>query len=90
MSDTILLAADAGAAIRRYRLAKGMSMVDLARLAGRSRDTLHRLEAGEDVSMSTFLAFAHVLGCGVALAPTGLPSMREMTRRFAADDDDDA
>lgn len=89
MSDIIRLPADAGATFRRLRLASKASASQVARVAGRSRDTLHRLETGEDVSLATFLAFLSALGCALEIVPAGIPSLQEMQRRFAAEDDDD-
>jgi hypothetical protein len=51
---------------------------------------LHRLERGEDVSLGTFLAALAGLGHAVALTRIGLPTLEEMQRRFAEDEDDGA
>ena len=86
----IRLTADAGSAVRQLRKAQGVGAGELARRMGRSRDTLHRLERGEDVSLGTFLAALAGLGHAVALMRIGLPTMEEMQRRFAEDEDDGA
>lgn len=89
MSDTLRLLTDLAPAVRALRLAQGLSISDLARRTGRSRDTLHRLERGEDVSVSTLLGVLAALGQVLVLQPTGLPSLEEMRRRFATGDDDE-
>jgi HTH-type transcriptional regulator/antitoxin HipB len=85
----IRLTTDAGQAVRQLRKAQGLRAGDLAKRMGKSRDTLHRLERGEDVSLGTFLAALATLGHAVTLTRTGLPTMEEMARRFAEDEDDD-
>jgi len=86
----IRLTADAGLAVRQLRKAQGLGAGELAKRMGRSRDTLHRLERGEDVSLGTFLAALAALGHAVTFTRIGLPTMEEMQRRFAEDDDDGA
>lgn len=84
----IRLTADAGLAVRQLRKTQGLGAGELAKLMGRSRDTLHRLERGEDVSLGTFLAALAGLGHAVTLTRVGLPTLEEMQRRFAEDEDD--
>ncbi|MCW7541918.1 helix-turn-helix domain-containing protein [Aquabacterium sp. A7-Y] len=87
MSDTIRLLHDAGSAVRKLRKVKRVPASRLADISGKSRDTLHRLERGEDVSLSTFLAVLSALGCGIDIKELGRPTLEEMSRRFAEEDD---
>lgn len=88
MSDIIRLLVDVAPRVHSLRVQQGLSLSELARRTGRSRDTLHRLERGEDVSVSTLLSVLAALGHGLALEPAGLPSLEDMRRRFAEDDDE--
>ena len=89
MADKILLLHDAGTAVRRLRKAKGIRASHLAQLTGKSRDTLHRLERGDDVSLSTLLAVLAGLGCALEIIESGPLTLREMERRFADDVNED-
>ena len=85
MKDRTL--ADIGQHIRRLRKASPLSTVEIAARSGRSRDVLHRLERGEDVALSSLLAILSVLGHALEIVPAGPPSIEEMARRFAHDDE---
>jgi transcriptional regulator with XRE-family HTH domain len=89
MSDIIRSLQDAGEAVRRLRKAKAMTATRLCEITGLSRDTLHRLERGGDVSLDTFLRVLQGLKCGIELREAGRPTLEEMRRRFAADEGDD-
>lgn len=90
--DTIRLPIDLGAALKAQRQRQGLTAVDVAARAGRSRDILYRLERGEDVTVSALLDILRALGLSLALQSAGLPTLAEMQRRFGteAHDDDDA
>lgn len=89
--DTLRLPTDLGAALKAYRQQHGLTAVDVAARAGRSRDILYRLERGEDVTVSALMDILRALGLSLSLQPAGLPTLDEMQRRFAADlHDDDA
>jgi HTH-type transcriptional regulator / antitoxin HipB len=75
--------ADLGQAVRAARLAAGLTTVAVARNSGRSRDVLHRLENGQDVSLSSLLAILAAIGKCIELAPATRPTLSEMQRRFA-------
>ena len=77
----IRLVADAGASIRKLRKSRRLSVVELAERMGKSRDTVHRLERGEDVSLSTFLSALAALGHAVTPTRVGLPTLEEMTEK---------
>lgn len=78
---------DLGLAVRRRRLQQGQRAVQIASQSGRSRDLLHRLETGGDVTASALLDILQAMGCALRIEPTGLPTLEEMRQRFADDDD---
>jgi HTH-type transcriptional regulator / antitoxin HipB len=86
ISYTLRTPADVGPAVVQLRQAAQVSMTDLARRTGKSRDTLYRLEAGEDVSVSTLMAVLQALGHGLTFTRAGLPTLEEMRQRFDTDD----
>lgn len=89
MKDKIRSLADLGAQLKDLRLASGLGVVDIARKSGRSRDVLNRLEKGGDASLSSVLALLQALGHTIEIVPLGRPSLQEMRRRFAQEDDED-
>lgn len=78
---------DLGKAITQYRQDKGQSAVGIAAQAGRSRTVLHKLERGEDVTVSSLFDILRAMGLCLRLETAGLPSLEEMQRRFADDED---
>lgn len=58
---------DAGRAFRIERKAQRKTQSDVARAAGLRRETIIRIEAGENVDMITFLKASLALGKGVRL-----------------------
>ncbi len=87
--DTLRLPADLGAALKAHRQHQGLTAVDVAARAGRSRDILYRLERGEDVTVSALFDILRALGLSLSLQSAGLPTLDEMQRRFAEASDDD-
>ena len=79
---------DLGEAVRPARLAQGLKATHVAAQAGRSRDLLHRLETGGDVTTSALLDVLRSMGYSVRLEKLGLPTLDEMRQRFADIDDD--
>jgi HTH-type transcriptional regulator / antitoxin HipB len=75
--------ADLGQAVRAARLASRLTTVEVARNSGRSRDVLHRLENGQDVSLSSLLAMLAAIGKCIGFASATRPTLPEMQRRFA-------
>lgn len=69
MSDTVSLEVNPPA-LRRARLAKALTQVELARLAGVNRATVVRLEAGRPASPSSVRRIAGALGVEVAAVAT--------------------
>ena len=90
MQDTIRLPSDLGLAIRQARKSRKLNASTVARSAGHSRDVLHRLERGDDVTVASLLAILGSMGLVLKLEPAGLPTLHEMQQRFASDPDDAA
>jgi ribosome-binding protein aMBF1 (putative translation factor) len=85
-ADTLRLAADLGEELRRRREALGMSKSELAARAGKVREVVYRLEAGEDTTVSSLLAVLAALGLAMRIDRAGLPSAAEVARRFGEED----
>lgn len=88
MKDKIRTLTDLGSQLKALRLASGLGVVDIAQKSGRSRDVLNRLEKGGDASLSSVLALLQALGHTIEIVPLGRPSLQEMRRRFAQDEDE--
>ena len=87
--DKIKLISDLGTAIARHRADNKLSAVDVAARAGRSRTVLHKLEHGQDVTVSSLLAILGAMGLCITLEKAGMPTLADMQRRFAEDGFDD-
>ena len=87
MTDTIRLPDELGGQLREYRKAFKMNKSELAKKAGKVRDVVYRLEAGEDTTVSSLMAVLGALGLAIRLERVGLPSASEVARRFQEDDD---
>lgn len=88
--DKLRLPSDLGTAIAKYRADNKLSAVAISRQAGRSRTVLHKLERGEDVTVSSLFDILRALDLCLTLQKAGMPTLEEMQRRFAAEDDADA
>ena len=88
--DRLKLPADLGQAITQYRADNKLSAVAVARKAGRSRTVLHKLERGDDVTVASLFDILRAMGLCLSLQKTGMPTLDEMQRRFADEDDEDA
>ena len=88
MTDTIRLPDELGAQLRARRQSLGLGKRALAERAGKVREVIYRLEAGEDVTVSSLMAVLGALGLAMRLEPVGLPTADEVARRFAMDEDD--
>ena len=78
---------DLAALVRAERLQAGttggkMPAHTLAELAGVSRDTIFRIERGEDVSFSTAMAVLRVFGLGLSAAPVDWPTLENARSYF--------
>ncbi len=65
----------------------GISKTGLAEKAGKVREVIYRLEAGDDTTVSSLLAVLGALGLAMRLERVGLPSAEDVARRFQDDDD---
>jgi transcriptional regulator with XRE-family HTH domain len=71
--DDVAHCADAGALVRRTRLAAGRSQADVARFAGTSQSSLSRIELGRGVQVAipTWAAVAKAVGLTMEIALRG-------------------
>lgn len=83
--DTIRLPTDLGLAIRAHRKQQRLSATAVANHSGRSRDILHRLERGDDVTVSALMDILRAMGASLVLQSAGMPTLDEMRRRFDED-----
>jgi len=87
MTDKIRLPDELGRQIQSRREALKMSKTELAEKAGKVREVVYRLEAGEDTTVSSLMAVLGALGLSIQLERVGLPSAGEVARRFQEDED---
>ncbi len=87
MPDKVLLPDRLGRHLTERRKSLGMSKSQLAEKAGRVREVIYRLEAGEDTTVSSLFAVLGALGMAMRIEPVGLPSAEEVARRFQEEDD---
>jgi len=87
MADIIRLPDELGRELRQRREALGLSKSQLAQKAGKVREVVYRLEAGEDTTVSSLMAVLGALGLAMRLEHTGLPSAAEVASRFQDEDD---
>lgn len=89
MTDTARLPDELGRLLAERRQSLGLGKAELAQRAGKVREVIYRLEAGQDSTVSSLLAVAGALGLVLKLEPAGLPTAAEVARRFSLDEDDD-
>jgi HTH-type transcriptional regulator / antitoxin HipB len=63
---------------------------DLADRAGKVRGVIYRIEAGQDVTVSSLVDVLRVLGLKLALVPAGIPSLEDVAKAFNEDEHGDA
>lgn len=90
MTNKIRLPDELGAQLRLQREALGLSKVELAQRAGKVREVIYRLEAGQEASVSSLFAVLGALGLALRVERAGLPTAEEIARRFRMDDDDES
>ena len=90
MTDIIRFQDDLGRLLRERREALGLGKKQLAERAGKVREVIYRLEAGEDVTVSSLMAVLAALGMGLRIERAGLPTQEEVAARFLRDEDEDA
>lgn len=88
MTGDIRLPSDLGRQLRTRREALGLSKSALAKRAGKVREVVYRLEAGEDTTISSLFAVMSALGLVLHVEQAGLPSASEVAARFLDEDDD--
>jgi len=89
ISGKIRLPDELGKQIREQRIALGMTKSALAQRAGKVREVIYRLEAGDDVTVSSLMSVLSALRLAIRLEPAGLPTAEEVARRFQDDGDED-
>lgn len=87
MTDNIRFSDELGAKLRARRQELGLSKSELAGRAGKVREVIYRLEAGEDVTVSSLLSVLGALRLVMRIEPAGMPSAQEVARRFQDDED---
>jgi HTH-type transcriptional regulator / antitoxin HipB len=87
--DKLRIPSDLGDALKRHRKAHKLRATAIAEKSGRSRDTLNRLERGEDVTVKSMFDILRAMGLCIRLEPAGIPTLAEMRERFGGDDDGD-
>ena len=90
MTDIIRFPDELGQVLRGRREALGLGKKQLAERAGKVREVIYRLEAGEEVTVSSLLAVLSALGLSMRIERAGMPTQEEVTARFLRDEDDDA
>jgi DNA-binding phage protein len=85
--DKILTPLDLGAAVKEARRSRRLTAVSVAERSARSRDILHRLEQGGDVSVRALLDILSAMDMAIQLVPRGVPSLAEMRKRFGESDE---
>ena len=90
MTVNIRLPDELGQQLRARREALGLSKSALAEKAGKVREVIYRLEAGEDSTVSSLLAVMGALGLVMRVERAGLPTASEVAARFMDEDDDAA
>jgi HTH-type transcriptional regulator/antitoxin HipB len=89
MAPITSLPDELGQRLREPREASRLGKKALAKRAGKVREVIYRLEAGEDMTVSALLAVHSALGMGLRIERVGLPTQEEVTVRFLRDEDDD-
>ncbi|WP_144632098.1 helix-turn-helix domain-containing protein [Bordetella genomosp. 13] len=87
MTDKIRLLSELAPLLKAKREAAGLSKTELAQRAGKVREVIYRLESGEDVTVSSLLAVLAGLGLALQITNAGMPTMQEIARHFAQDDE---
>lgn len=73
---------DIGQRYRVIRAVRGLNVSEVAERQKLSRNTIHRLEAGGDVTVSTLLHALRAIGYTIELTPMANPTLDEMRARF--------
>ncbi len=87
--DKLRTPSDLAGEFKRLHHQRGLTGVELAKRAGRSRDILHRLEQNGEVSVAALMDFLRASGLAMQLVNAGLPTAQEMRQKFAEDGETD-
>lgn len=90
MKDKIRLPVELGEAIRAERKSARLKATDIAIRSGRARNVLYRLERGEDITVGSLMDILRAMNLTIRLERLGMPTLDEVQRRFAQDEDDAA
>lgn len=90
MKDKIRLSVELGEAIRAERKSARLKATDIAIRSGRARNVLYRLERGEDITVGSLMDILRAMNLTIRLERLGMPTLDEVQRRFAQDEDDAA
>ena len=88
MTDNIRLPDELDQQLQTHLKALGLSKSALAEKAGKVREVIDRLEAGEDSTVSSLLAVMGAMGLVMRMERAGLPTADEVAARFMDEDDD--
>ncbi len=88
MTDVARLPDELGLIVKSRREALGLSKKELAERSGKVREVIYRLEAGEDITVSSLFSVLRALGLAVRVERAGMPTMAEVRARFDRDEDD--
>lgn len=86
--DKLRLPTDLGKAIAKYREDNKLTALAVSAKAGRSRTVLHKLERGQDVTVASLCDILRAMDLCLGLQKAGMPTLEEMQRRFADDEDE--
>lgn len=87
MIDKIRTPIDLALALKTLRRERKLKAIDIAAHSGRSRDVLHRLEKGQDVTLYSLFDILRAMGLCLRIENAGMPTLEEMQARFAEDGD---
>lgn len=90
MKDKIRLPIELGKAIKAERKSSRLKATDIAIRSGRARNVLYRLERGEDITVGSLMDILRAMNLTIRLESLGMPTLEEVQRRFAQDEDDAA
>lgn len=85
MTDTLRWPDELGRQLRPQQEALGLSPSKTAVKSGKVCEVIYRLEAGEDTTVSSWLAVLGGWGLAMRLESVGLPPAGALARRFQAD-----
>lgn len=90
MTDITRFPDELGRLLKARRQALGLTIKDLAQRAGKVREVIYRIEAGEDVTLSSLMAVLGALGLVMRLEQARMPTMEEVAARFSLGEEDAA